>query len=169
MTKLDTPIDATPEAPEHAYLLDDLDRARKRAGGATYLEAKKEMAEECYPLLQEIVDHFGQRMQRTEQALDALIDETESFLQPDLARQILANLEMGGILADAVMKLQVGPLDEVTLKKLQQSATAFLTAAEMTAETVSGVMLEAGEPEDEEAEEAEADEDDEADEESEEE
>lgn len=164
MAKTEKPADESAQPPEHAYLLEDLDRARKRAVAASYLEAKKEMAEECYPLIQELVDHFGQRMARLEQAMDALIDETESFLQPDLGRQILANLEIGGVLADGVMKLQAGAIDEVTLKKLQQTAGAFLTAAEMTAEAVSGVMLEpeadeeAGEEADEETEDEEAEE-----------
>lgn len=145
MPKNETPAPAA-EPSEHQYLLEDLERARVRAAGSKYIEAQKEFAEEAYPLVQELTDHFGARMDRLEKAMDALIDETESFLQPDLANQILATLEMGKQVAEAMMQIKAGSLDEMAVKRLHQAAGAYLTAAEMTIESVATITLE---PEDE--------------------
>lgn len=136
---------------EHTYLLEDLAKAQKRAAKATFLEAKREFADECYPLLASFMEHFGARMERLEAAVDEMIEQTESFLQPDLAQQLLATLELGRQLADACTKLKAGDtLDAKTAARFQQLGAAVLTANAMTVEAVNEAALPPSEDEDDE-------------------
>lgn len=121
------------EEQEHDFLIADIVRATKRASGAKYLEAATEFAREAYPLMQAMADHFGDRMTRMEEAMDAMMEQTDSFLQPELARQIMATLELGKIVATLAAKLPG--------KDLQQAAAAYLTAFEMTLEAVEDATL----------------------------
>lgn len=141
------------DAPEHAVLLQDIVSAQHRAAKATYLEAKKEFSDECYPLLAAMVEHFAERFERMEVAIDALADEQGSLIQGDLARQLFATLDLAKTLAEAVVSAQ--KLDELTHKRLQQIAAAYLTAHEMTVEALDDVTIdEAGDVAGDDAEEA---------------
>jgi hypothetical protein len=153
--------DPTEEAPEHALILGDIHRALKRTGKAKYLEAAKEFSDECYPLMAAMTEHFAERMERFEEALDSIIEQTDSFLQPDLTQQIMSTLELGKILGDAVLGITLSTqFDEVSLKRLHSAAMAYATAYEMTTESVEeaavGSRAEGGD-----AEEGEGEEDDE--------
>jgi hypothetical protein len=116
------------EEQEHDFLIDDIARATKRAAGAKYLDASKEFADQAYPLMHAMAEMFGERMTRVEEALDAMIEQTESFLQPDLARRIMATLELGKLVADLAAKSPN--------KELQHAALAYATAYELTIEIV---------------------------------
>ena len=136
-------IEMANEEQEHTYLMKDLASATKRAASAKYLEASKEFADQAYPLMQAITEHFGDRMTRMEEAMDAMIEQTDSFLQPELARSIVGTLELGKIVAG----LAANSPDP----KLKQAATAYLAAVEMTIEAVEEVTVasDVGEDEDE--------------------
>lgn len=136
---------------EHGFLLKDIQKAAKRAGGAKYLEASKEFSNEAYPLMIAIAEHFGERLQAVEAAVDELIDGQESMLQPDMAQQIMATLELGKVLATHVTRLEGGmTLDDASAKRLRSEAAAFLTACELTAEVVEEAAMPAGDDEDDE-------------------
>lgn len=131
------PEDTVPGQEEHGYLMEDLDKAQKRVAKAKFIEAQKEFADNAYPLMQEAFEHFGARIVRLEQAMDALIDGTDSLIQPELADQILATLELGKVISEEVGKMKAGtPLDETTAKRLQGQAAAYLTACELTMEAI---------------------------------
>jgi hypothetical protein len=135
-------------AEEHTFLLQDIERALKRAEKAKFLEAQKEFAAEAYPLIHAMAEHYGERLSRLEQAMDALIDETDSIIQGDLADQIIETLEIGTNLAEAVMKLEAGkPIDEVSMQNLAGLAAAYIAAADVTAEAVEGHQVGPEEPE----------------------
>lgn len=155
------------EQMEHSFLKRDLEQLQKRASKAKFLEAQKEFSEQVYPFLETMLDHFGDRMVRLESAVDALIDETDSIIQGDLAEQLLATVELGTDLAEAVMKLQAGQtLDDTTLQRLVGQAGAYLTAAELATEAIESHQVSPdGEPEetDPEGDEDEIDDEDEAD------
>lgn len=121
------------EEQEHDFLIEDIERATKRAAKAKYLEAATEFGAETYPLMHAMVEHFGDRMTRMEEAMDAMIEQADSFLQPELARQIMATLELGKIVADLALKMPH--------KELQQAAAAYATAFEMTIEAVEEATL----------------------------
>ena len=106
-------------AEEHTFLLEDISRAQKRAEKAKFLEAQKEFANEAYPLMSAMAEHYGDRLTRLEQAMDALIDETDTIIQPEVGEQLAGTLEVGAELAAEVMKLQVGQsLDDTTVRRL---------------------------------------------------
>lgn len=131
------PEDTTEGQEEHAFLMEDLAKAEQRAAKAKFIEAKNEFRDNTYPLMQTMAEHFGARISRLEQAMDALIDGTDSLIQPELADQILATLELGKVISEEVVKMKAGvPLDETTAKRLQGQAAAYLTAFELTAEAV---------------------------------
>jgi hypothetical protein len=150
---MDKPEDTTEGQEEHAFLMEDLAKAEQRVSKAKFIEAKNEFRDNAYPLMQTMADHFGARIVRLEQAMDALIDGSDSLIQPELADQILATLELGKVIADEVAKMKAGvPLDDTTAKRLQGQAAAYLTAFELTAEaveehTTSDESEEAGDPE----------------------
>lgn len=122
---------------EHSFIMEDLDKAQKRVAKAKFIEAQKEFADNAYPLMQEAFEHFGQRLVRLEQVMDTLIDGTDSLIQPELADQIMATLDLGKVIVEAVAVLKVGEaLDETTVKRLQGQCAAYLTAYELTAEAV---------------------------------
>lgn len=123
-------------------LVKEIEKAGKRTGKATFIEAKTEFSQETYPILGAIVEFFGDRLERNERAIAELIDQTESFVQPELADQIHGMIDVGRQLAAMVVKLRVGNLDARTLKILQQAAAAFMTAANMTEESVANVTVE---------------------------
>jgi len=144
-------------------LVKEIEKAAKRTGKATFIEAKTEFSQETYPILSAVVEFFGDRLERNERAIAEIIDQTESFIQPELADQIHGLIDVGRQLAAMVVKLRVGNLDGRTLKVLQQAAAAFMTAANMTEESVANVTVEVQpeEPEGEEGDEGEEPEGDE--------
>lgn len=141
------------EQMEHQFILDDLAKAQKRAEKAKFLEAKVELANETYPLLHSAFEHVFDRLQRMEATVDALIDETDSLIQADLAQQILATLTLAKSLAGEVGSLPPGSLDETTLKRLQNSASALMAGCDITMEAVSEHSLEGGDEDEAEEEE----------------
>ena len=119
----------------------EIEKAQKRAAKATFIEAKKEFAEETYPILESVVEFFGERFERIERAVAELIDQTESFVQPELADQIHATFAIGRQLALLVSRLRVGALDGVTLKRLSAAGVAFVNAADETETAVAQVTV----------------------------
>lgn len=132
---------------EHQFLIADITEHEKRAGKATYLEAKNEFADNAYPLIRSIIEHFGERMSRVEDVVDELMNQTESYLQPGLAAQMTGTLNLGKVVADAVMRLHAGTIGEVEVKRLQQAAAAYLTAFEIAVEAIEEASVPEGEEE----------------------
>lgn len=151
----------TEESNEHRFLIEDLERLLNRAQGAKALETKNEFATQAYPMLLAVVEHFGERMERLEGVVDEIIDGSESLIQPPLATQILTTLELGRVLAEACMSLN--PTDANALNQVKQSAAAYLTACELTSESVEEVSVPGGEEDEDDEEYADGeDEEDEA-------
>lgn len=140
---------------EPREVIADIQNAQKRAAAATFLEAKREVADYVYPLLESLFEHFNERLEETEAAVSELIDQNGSYIQQDLAAQILSTLEIGNHLAEEVLALlKTAPLDDFTKRKLAEAASAFKPAAEQTIQAVLEISVD----EDEDVVEGEADE-----------
>lgn len=87
---------------EFEQLLADIIRASGRAKGSQYLEAKKEFADNCYPLIEGLARYFHERLTENEEVIAELIDVEDSQIQPDLAVKIAKALELGARLASIV-------------------------------------------------------------------
>jgi len=147
-----------PEAPpEHAFLLKDIGDAIERVKRSKHLgETKGEFANELYPLLQSIVEYFGERQMRSEAALAELIDQTDSFVQSDLALQIANALNLGKAMAQIMLQMKPGMVLEAKgVAKCQALANQYITAADIAAESVANVTIEEGEDEEDDDEEEE--------------
>jgi len=152
----------TDETNEHQFLLEDLARAQKRTMNAKYLEAQKEFSTEAYPLMITIAEHFGERLQALEAAMDEMIQQTDSFLQPELAQQLTATLDLAKLLAEGVLALANGnPAAGMALKPLLGHATAYLTAYEMTSEAIEEATVPPGADEDKDEDDTDEDEEEE--------
>lgn len=124
---------------EFETLLGDVQRAAKRAGDAKYLEAKREFADNLYPLLQEIVEKIDERCANTEEMILELIEQTESIVQPELATQIFGVIDLGLQLCTVVDEAK---LDDVTAQKLKIIVEAYRLAATITQEAVNDATVE---------------------------
>lgn len=145
----------------HEDVIKDIEKAQRRAAKATFIEAKKEFAEEAYPMMATVVEFFGERFERMERALAEIIDQTESFVQPELAEQILQTVELARALADGALRLRVGQqLDLTTLKRLHAIANSLKVAAATTEEQVVAVTVDPGDEDDTEPGDDEGDEED---------
>jgi len=144
-------------------LLLEVGKAQKRVAKEPFVEAKKELANETYPLLESMIEFFGSRLAAAEAAIAEVIDQTESFIQPELADQIHGALAIGRLLVEQVRKLRPGTLDPMTLKRLQQVCVDFIKNADETDVTVAHLTV--SPPEEETGDEGEEDDEDEEDEE----
>lgn len=140
------------EAAEHA----------RRAKKATYLEAKKELADNLYPFLEDLIEKIDQRFSETEDMVAELVETTESVIQPELHDQIIGALVIGMQLCDLVIKIvETTPPNEETLKRLQENVKAYRAAYAMTVEAVDEVTLDPDDEEDDDDSDEDADDDDE--------
>ena len=142
-------------------LIDDVRGAQKRAQKATYLEAKNELATNVYPIIEMLV----QKLRQHENLLGNVLEQTESFIQTELASDINSVLQIGAQLANLILGIQPGvPIDPTGLQQLKQIAGAYLQAAQAVAESVENVAVPGDEEEvedDEDDEDEDEDEDDE--------
>lgn len=124
----------------------DIERLQKKASEAKYLEAQKELANNVYPLLAELVRAVDERLARTETVVVDLIEDSDSVIQPELAAQIYGCIELGQQLCDAVDAAQV---DDVTKARLAEIAQAYRIAANIVIREVAEVAIEPDDAEDE--------------------
>ncbi len=138
----------------------ELEKARIRASKSTYLEAKKELSEETYPLLQAIWAEVHERIGDLEDTVAELIEQQGSYLQTDLSAQILTTLQATKEFIAEVANIQV---DDLTKHKLGQMMGALVPSIDLTMQAVSEVTSEyeeeEGEDEDDETEDDDEDED----------
>lgn len=139
----------------------DIERARKRAKDAGYLEYKKDAAENLYPLIQSLLEAVDARLRTTEEVVGTLLEETESIIQPDLAGQIFGLIDLGNQLVEAVKPLT---LDDVSKKRVMEIIAAWEVGASLVIEAVEEVAIDDEPDEDDEEtedeEDAEGEEDD---------
>lgn len=143
-------------------ILKDLNDAQRRAQKATYLEAKNEFAENTYPLMIAMFEEMNERLQSTEGALAELIDQQGSYLQPDIASQILTTIEVGrGLVGEVRAAMAVATMPDDVRKRLDDACNLFGAHAEATAVGVSEIVAEGddSEPEDDDDEDDEGGED----------
>ena len=99
-------------------LLNDIERERKRAAQAKFLDTKSELANNVYPLLTAIVETLGEELNETQDALGSLISGGESIIQPHLAEQIIGLIGLGLQMCDRMVATAV--LDEETKQMIEQ-------------------------------------------------
>jgi predicted P-loop ATPase len=136
-----------PDAPApHAFLLKDIADAIERVGRSKHLgETKTEFAEQLYPILQAIVEHFGERQDASEAALTEIVEQTDSFVQEDLALLVANALNLGRAMAQVINGFKPGmQLKAEGVAKLQNLAAQYLAAADVAGNAVAEVTIEAG-------------------------
>jgi hypothetical protein len=117
------------------FLIKDCKGARKRlleSPLATSAQASSEMANNMYPLLEAILKEIAE----VDDVIQEVIDQTESFVQEDLAEAIYAALTAGGQLVSQVAELlSSGDLDDLRKRKLADAAAVYeaLAAAAVAA------------------------------------
>jgi hypothetical protein len=86
-----------------------IEKHRRRANGAKYIETQREMADQLYPLLSTIVEELGEALgeiegglEETNEQLAGLIEATSSIVQPELALQIHGTFSIVRSLIEAV-------------------------------------------------------------------
>lgn len=109
-------------------LIKDAGQSRQRLLAnplATSSQVSAELANNVYPMLQAMLTE----MVEVDEVVQEMIDQTESFIQPELAEQIFASIAAGGHLAKLVVELVngEGELDDLRKKKLTDAVAAFET------------------------------------------
>lgn len=134
-------------------------RAKKKSGGGA-LDAKHEVTANLYPLLLALAEATKGDVDEIGGALDDLLDDEGSVIQPELAAVLFAHVQLSRELIAEVRKLK---MDDVTKKKVEDMCQAVEKVAGQAEEGVgeAAVELEGGPEESEEPEEDDEDEDDE--------
>ena len=75
---------------------------QKRVAKASYIEAKVELSDQLYPLIETITEEINERLESVEEMVHDLINDTLSVIHPDLAAQIAITLGLTGQLIAAI-------------------------------------------------------------------
>lgn len=147
-------VEELPPPPQHTYLLKDISDHIDRVRRSKHLgETKGEFADNLYPFLQAIIDHFGERLDKTETALVEMIDQTDSFVQADLAILVANALNLGKAMASIIQQFKPGmTLDAKGVAKMHGLAAQYIAAADEAAMAVAEVTIEPGDDDDDEEE-----------------
>lgn len=133
-----------PTPPAHTFLLKDIgdaiDRVKRSNLGVPVVV---EFADNLYPMLQAIIDHFGERADKAEAALTEIIEQTDSFVQEDLAMLVANALNLGKAMATIIGQFKPGMvLDAKGVGKMKGLAAQYLNAADLAATAVAEVTIE---------------------------
>lgn len=125
-------------------VIKDLKAQIHRAKNSTYLEAKKELADNVYPSMIALAESVDETLTDFYAEL-----QEDNLIQLPLAAQILATLDLGDQLVSAVTELQ--QLDDLARKRLSEITDAWKKAAAITRENVGAATVEGddGEEDDE--------------------
>lgn len=122
-------------------LIPEIERARARAAKAKTLDAKAELTQNVYPLLQMMTQVFGQytaqheeRLSQAEIAIAELATSGDSIILPDLADSIESVLQAGIRLCDVVEAAQNEELGDeerdAARDQLLETATEYRKAVD---------------------------------------
>lgn len=154
-----------------AIMISDLTDLVKRCKGATYLEAKKELADNVYPFLQNALEQINARFTEIETVLAEQLDPTESVVQPEFASQVtrvLAISERIAMTAEVMHLALADKLDDVTKKRISEILegrtlpewlAAFKTEGQALVEELQEITLEEGDDDDEDSDDEDGEED----------
>lgn len=133
-------------------LLKDIRKHQRRAMATKSLgETRLEFAHNVYPTLEALTEAVDERIGRLENAFDAIIEQTESFLQPDIAKSVADLFNMGKAMAHTLLQFKAGmKLTPDGEKKLHVLAQTFLAAVDPVAKALAEITLDPGEDDDEE-------------------
>ncbi len=106
-----------------AVVLKEIKDQKKRAGEKTYLECKKELENNVYPILEMLLEAIQEKFDAQDEVIAESLDPTESVVHPELTERIVAVLGMGDRLA-AIAEIMYGTfasqLDEITHKRITE-------------------------------------------------
>jgi hypothetical protein len=132
----------------------DIRRAERRARRNLSGDMRREFAMELYPLLAAIVEAIDERTGLLDNAFTEIIEQTESFLQPDLSLAVAQVLNLGKALAEMMMKFQPGmKLGPESAKQLHALAQNYLSAVEPVTKALAEATLDPNAVDDDEDEE----------------
>jgi len=111
-------------------LIADCRLSRKRLGAEPLADAEamtKELRNNVYPMFVAVLEQIAE----VDDVIQEVVEQQESFIEPELAEQILTTLAAGGALVEEVKTL-LDDMDELRRKKFQKIIEAFVHAAELT-------------------------------------
>jgi hypothetical protein len=159
VTDLPSPA-ALPEAEDvqaddapFAAILKDVRRAARRSGNTKGLGAliAREFSQETYPLLEAMLEAVDERVGRLENAFDEIVEQTESFLQPDLSLAVAQVFNLGKAIASIVLQFKAGQkMTAEGEKKLHALAQQYLMAVDPVAKALAEATLDPNADDDEE-------------------
>ena len=82
----------------------DLNRAVTRAAQSKHLDTRPELVNNVYPMILQLLEACNERFTEVEEAVNSIIDETETIIQTDEAETIVQALDAGMLLAEAAEK-----------------------------------------------------------------
>jgi hypothetical protein len=98
--------------------LSDIQTYGRRAAKAKHLETAREMADNGYPCMETLLRAVMVKFAEQDEILDEILSNEGSVLQPELAAQIFAVLELAKGLCGS-LSVQAAPLDENIAKQVE--------------------------------------------------
>lgn len=122
----------------------DVSRALKRAHGAKALETRSELVNNVYPLIQQLIVAVEERFQRSEAAIEHILDEEEdvdeSRLEPELAAAIRGVFTLGAQLGEMLVSL-IPQTDDLARKRAAEAVAKFADEASRVSDLIEDATL----------------------------
>jgi hypothetical protein len=116
-------------------LLADFRLQRKRLASMTFTtpdDARRELMNNVFPSLEALAEQVAE----VDNVVTEVIDQQGSFLEEELANQILGTIAVAETLIEAFRPLML-PLDDLAKKKLESAITEYARMAELTVMAVT--------------------------------
>lgn len=123
---------------ETDQLLADIERLRRRSQGSTFIEFKKEAADNLYPLLSSIVEMLGERIGDVEDAITDIVDGGD-LIGPELGAQLVAALKAGENLVQIVKTIPF--TDELLARRVQDALDTYIEASTVANESLVAASI----------------------------
>lgn len=131
---------------EFKSLLVDAKANLKRAMAMKDFQAKNDLQNNVWPFMIALVEACANQEADVEEAFDELLEDEGSTIQPDVAAQIFATLEVGKLLCEALKALELNDLQKKSIGDLVET---YLKAAAATEVVVGEAAVELEDPEEE--------------------
>lgn len=134
-----------------SQIIDDIEAQQERTGSSSEVvgrELRTELSMNVWPLLRALAIEVKQRIDSHDEAFAELARREESFIQPELAGDILGALEVGRQIAVSLVKiLKEGSLPEGEDRdQLIQQVAAYVESIPQLADEISSVAVDLEDP-----------------------
>lgn len=133
-------------ADELKSVIADLRLAQKRAQKAKYLEAKAEVADNVYPCMIALAEALDERLAEQDEVIADILEDEGSVIQPELAAQLFATLELTKEFIGKVRELK---LDDLRKKEIARLAEVLEKSMVMVEPEISAAAVDPDDGEEE--------------------